>query len=281
MHSNTVTVIIPTYNRRQCLGRALESVYLQSSVRLEIIVIDDGSTDDTSNWLEQHHPTVKCIKQGNHGVSHARNRGIDQATSEWIALLDSDDAWQPNKLQAQLSALAETQHRLCHTNEIWIRDGQRVNVMQKYKKHHGNIFPHCLPLCCISPSSALIHSSVFTEIGHFDESLPACEDYDFWLRYCARHPVTLVEDALTVKYGGHADQLSRSHWGMDRFQVRALSKLLSSQVLTAHDTTLTRAALQRKLRILFKGAIKHGNIELQEQCLGLASQHQLSRLKEC
>ncbi|MET0093096.1 MAG: glycosyltransferase family A protein, partial [Sedimenticola sp.] len=205
-----ISVIIPTHNRADLLERALKSVQAQTLPPLEVIVVDDGSEDHTREMVSEKFPRVHYLHQPNRGVSSARNLGISEARGDWIALLDSDDEWLPSKLASQKTRLeSQPGHHICHTEEIWIRNGKRVNQMKKHTKQGGAIFQHCLPLCVISPSSVLIHKSVFREVGLFDESLPACEDYDLWLRICARYPVTYVEQPQIVKYGGHEDQLSR------------------------------------------------------------------------
>ncbi|MET0050456.1 MAG: glycosyltransferase [Candidatus Thiodiazotropha sp.] len=252
-----VSVIIPTHNRVHTLPRALDSVLAQSHAAHEIIVIDDGSSDGTPELMTQHYAHCVYLRQDNRGVSAARNRGIREASGEWLALLDSDDSWMPEKLERQLEQLtAEPQLRLCHSEEIWIRNGKRVNAMRKHAKQGGHIFEHCLPLCVISPSAALLHHSLFDDYGGFDEELPACEDYDLWLRICSREAVAFVDEPLVVKYGGHEDQLSRRHWGMDRFRVHALRKLLDTQHLSSSDRLKTLQTLEQKCRILIQGAEK-------------------------
>jgi len=264
-----VTVVIPTFNRAELLARAIESVLIQK-LDLEIIVVDDGSTDHTEQLIGNNYPEVRYIKQSNQGVSAARNFAIKQASNEWIALLDSDDEWLPHKLVSQLAELKKTNLKICHTQEIWIRNGVRVNQMNKHKKHGGQIFKHCLPLCAMSPSSIVIHKSVFDDVGLFDESLPACEDYDLWLRIAAFYKVAYIEEPCIRKYGGHEDQLSRQYWGMDRFRVIALEKLLNDPHAVAcldYDSKLaTHNMLLKKLKILLKGAIKHDNQELIVEC---------------
>lgn len=166
-------------------------------------MVDDGSTDDTRQMVTSRYPQAVYLYQPNRGVSSARNLGITSAGGAWIALLDSDDEWLPGKLAAQLKLLGSLpDHRICHTEEIWVRNGTRVNQMKKHAKYGGKIFRHSLPRCIISPSSVLIHRSLFNRVGLFDESLPACEDYDLWLRICASHPVAFVESPQIVKYGG-------------------------------------------------------------------------------
>ena len=257
-----VSVVIPTFDRARVLPRALESVMAQSRPPTEVIVVDDGSTDDTAELVADRFPTTRLIRQENRGVSAARNRGIEAAAGEWIALLDSDDEWRPEKLEKQLYALqAQPELRICHTDEIWIRRGKRVNPRQIHAKHGGWIFRQCLPLCAMSPSSIVIHRSVFEEVGLFDEQLPACEDYDLWLRICHRYPVLLVDEPLVVKHGGHDDQLSTRIWGLDRFRIRALEKLIGEADLTTADQTAAIEELIRKIEIYLGGAVRRGRLE--------------------
>ena len=258
-----ISVIIPTWNRAHRLLPALESVCKQTHRAHEILVIDDGSTDATRNLVSAGFPGVRYHYQDNHGVSHARNTGIRRATGDWIALLDSDDRWHPAKLERQIQVLGENPaYRICHTDEIWIRNGKRVNPMRKHAKEGGHIFRHNLPRCAISPSAVLISKQLLVETGNFDERLPACEDYDLWLRLCARHPVLFLDEPLTIKYGGHADQLSRRYWGMDRFRIYALDKVIRSGVLSAADRIAAVQMLLEKAAIVTRGAVKHGNTDL-------------------
>lgn len=264
-----LSVIIPTYNRMDLLQRAIESVLCQQLPHnldsLQVIVVDDGSTDNTAAMMASRFPDVSYIEQPNGGVSAARNRGLREANGDWIALLDSDDEWLPKKLLDQFEMLAESQLLVCHTQEIWLRNGTRVNQMDKHQKQGGWIFEHCLPMCAMSPSSIIIHNNVFKDVGNFDESLPACEDYDLWLRITARYEVAYIEQACINKYGGHEDQLSRQHWGMDRFRVLALEKILQSDLSPSMRNAAT-IMLIKKLTILLNGAIKRGNAELIKDC---------------
>ena len=258
-----ISVIIPTWNRASCLGDALESVYAQRQLPHEVIVVDDGSTDNSREIIKRDFKDVRYLYQENSGVSSARNTGIQAADGDWIALLDSDDRWEPHKLECQQLALrAQPDAKLCHSDEIWIRNGKRVNPMKKHAKRGGLIFKHCLPLCVISPSAAIIKRELFDETGLFDETLPACEDYDLWLRICANHPVAYVDEPLLIKYGGHADQLSRRHWGMDRFRIQALEKIVASGTLNSDDLAAAQNMLQEKLRIVIEGAKKRNNTEI-------------------
>jgi len=258
-----ISVVIPSYNRAHTLQRALQSVSAQSSAVDEVILVDDGSTDDSAAMVARQFPQVTVIRQPNAGVSAARNRGIAAAQHEWIALLDSDDCWLPHKIQTVRDAAAtHPGFILYHSDEIWVRRGVRVNPMQKHRKSGGWIFAQCLPLCAISPSAAVIQKSTLQDLGLFDESLPACEDYDLWLRLCQRFPVHYIDQALITKYGGHEDQLSRQYPAMDRFRARALHRLLATTTLQADDFEAARNTLLGKLEILIKGARKHQNHSL-------------------
>lgn len=244
----------------------------------EIIIVDDGSTDSSASKLQFHYgDQIKVIQQSNSGVSAARNHGIERSTGNWIALLDSDDAWHSEKLQKQRQTIAsDNTCVLCHTNEIWIRNGVRVNQMKKHQKSGGDIFKNCLPLCVISPSSVLIRRDVLDESGLFDTTLPACEDYDLWLRICSKYKTHYLPQQLLSKYGGHADQLSKKHWGMDRFRIRSLQKLLSQTKLTDEQKQLALNMLERKTIILLKGAIKHNNHDLSAECRSILTQNNFS-----
>lgn len=258
----SVGVVIPTFNRAHTLGRALDSVFAQTLPSQQVIVVDDGSSDSTADVVAGY-PGVSYLRQENHGVSAARNFGISHCDCDWIALLDSDDEWLPEKLRVQFGALAENPgHRLVHCDEIWIRNGRRVNPADRHRKRGGWIFEYCLPLCVISPSAAVIEKSLFDETGGFNEQLPACEDYDLWLRICSRHPVLYVDQPLLRKYGGHADQLSRKHWGMDRFRVRALRDVILAGELSPEHRSAALKMLRMKCEILIEGGRKRGNSEV-------------------
>ena len=255
-----ISVVIPSFNRAHTLPRALQSVYRQTAPVDEVILIDDGSTDGSCAGLESQFPGLRVIRQAQQGVSTARNLGIREARHDWIALLDSDDCWLDHKIERlREAAVANPDYVLYHSDEIWIRDGVRVNPMHKHRKTGGWIFQRCLPLCAISPSTTLIRKSTLLELGLFDENLPACEDYDLWLRLCHRYPVYFVDEALVTRYAGHADQLSQRYPQMDRFRVRSLARLLEQESLEPDDYRAALNTLLKKLDILLNGARKHGN----------------------
>ncbi|NOT83601.1 MAG: glycosyltransferase family 2 protein [Methylococcaceae bacterium] len=254
-----ISVIIPTYNRCEYLQRALQSVISQTAPAFEIIVVDDGSDDGTTTMLAKQFPQISCHYQPNSGISAARNLGIQQATGDWLAFLDADDTWHPQKLQLQSAALAAApDYRISHTDEVWIRKGVQVNPPQKYAKQGGWMFEYCLNLCALSPSTVMIHREVFNVVGLFDTDLPACEDYDLWLRICAIYPVLLLNQKLSTKYGGHADQLSATVQGLDQYRVQALLKIINSRSLNAENLQAALKILISKAGIFRQGAAKRG-----------------------
>jgi glycosyltransferase involved in cell wall biosynthesis len=257
-----VSVIIPTYNRKNLLKRALHSVSIQTFVPQEIIVVDDGSSDGTKDWVLEGFPYVRYIYQHNSGVSSARNRGIREAKGSWIAFLDSDDEWMPDKLEKQERAINNSKEAwLCHTNEIWVRNSVRVNQMKKHQKYGGNVFENCLDICRISPSSALIKREVFEMVGLFDESLKVCEDYDLWLRITSVLPIIFLDQPLIVKYGGHADQLSRVDHGIEQYRIKSLEKILRSESLSVDQSKRAKLHLLKKLEVFSNGLEKRKKLK--------------------
>lgn len=254
-----VSVIIPVYNRTLQLKSAVDSVLAQTFKDIEVLVIDDGSTVDIGPFVAAD-PRVKIVRQKNRGVSAARNAGIKLARGKYIALLDSDDAWLPEKLIKQVKYMDEHPELLIsQTEDIWFRHGQRVNPHNKHQKKAGDIFIDSLELCLISPSAVIMRRELFDKVGLFDETLLACEDYDLWLRVTSRYPVGLLPEQLIVRYAGHPDQLSVKYWGLDRFRVRSLTKILRME-LSAEQREALKKVLKQKLNILMTGAGKRGRL---------------------
>ena len=253
-----VSVIIPTYNRAALVQQAVASVKAQTYRDFEIVVVDDGGTDGAYEVLSAdrelrvlHHPSRR-------GVSAARNTGITAARGEWLAFLDSDDLWLPDKLARQVLLLeGAPELRLCQTDETWVRRGVRVNKPAAHGKMAGRIFLPSLARCMISPSAVMLHRRLLEDHGGFDAALPAAEDYDLWLRLTWRYEVGLVDEPLVIKRGGHPDQLSRQ-WGIDRFRIRALVKLLQDPELPEAYARAARRMLAAKCAIYAQGCDKRG-----------------------
>lgn len=254
-----VSVIIPTYNRARFLREALASVLSQTYRPLEIIVVDDGSIDETPRLITGF--PVRYVRGPHRGVAAARNRGIRLARGPFLAFLDSDDLWLPEKLARQVAFFeAHPEAVAVQPEEIWIRRGRRVNPKRRHAKEGGFIFHRCVELCVVSPSGVMLRKEVLVEVGTFDESFPACEDYDLWLRLSARYPIHLIREPLVVKRGGHADQLSRQP-GLDWFRLLALQKVLYDPHLTPAMRLLARREALKKGRIFLQGALKRGKLK--------------------
>lgn len=252
-----ISVIIPSYNRKDTLSRALNSVLSQTYKPQEIILVDDGSTDGTRVWIIENYPMVQYLFQPRGGVSAARNKGIQHSTCDWISFLDSDDEWLPKKLEEQIQHLkANGGSSFSHTNEIWVRNGVRVNQMKKHQKYGGEIFEKCLDICRISPSSVLIKKRILEEVGAFDESLEVCEDYDLWLRITAKYSVSFLDTPQIIKYGGHKDQLSKVKNGIEQFRIQSLEKIISQDLLTELQYSSAKIMLLKKLNIYANGLKK-------------------------
>jgi glycosyltransferase involved in cell wall biosynthesis len=269
-----VSVIIPTYNRAAMVVEAVESVLAQEGVDFELIVVDDGSTDDTPSRLDRLSSRVHYHRQPRSGVSASRNRGVALSRAPLIAFLDSDDLWLPGKLHVQKAFMdGHPGATICQAQEIWVRNGRRLNPRIRHRKPSGDIFRRSLELCLVSPSAAMIRHELFDRVGYFDEALPMAEDYDLWLRVAAEYPVYLLPEPLVIKRGGHPNQLSATP-GIDRYRITALEKLLRSGRLSSEQREWTWAALRDKCRVYGNGCLKRGKEEEAKAILALPHVYQ-------
>ncbi|PJE04203.1 MAG: glycosyl transferase [Leptospira sp.] len=256
----TFSIIIPTFNRAHTIIRTLNSVKIQNlSKEIEVILVDDGSTDNTAtvvnNWIENNKLEIKYLSQTHQGVSKARNFGVSQSNANWICFLDSDDEWLANKLKKQLQyILINPNIRIFQTEEIWFRNGIRVNAHKKHKKISGNIFQESLLQCMITTSSVAIRRDLWLENHGFDTKLSSCEDYDLWLRITCKEEIGLLPENLLIRYGGAKDQLSIIYPVMDRFRIYAIIK--NWNIFNQNQKYLAQEVLFKKLSILKTGLEK-------------------------
>jgi glycosyltransferase involved in cell wall biosynthesis len=268
-----VSVIIPTYNRGWIIQEAIDSVLDQDFNDYELIVVDDGSEDNTLEILEAYGKAIEVLQQGNRGVSAARNRGIEEATGRLLAFLDSDDLWLPKKLSTQVKFFENNADALINqTQEIWNRNGLRVNPKKRHHKFSGMIFERSLELCLVSPSAVMIAKDLFDTVGVFDENLPACEDYDLWLRISCRYPVHLTDLPLVIKRGGHDDQLSKGV-GLDKYRIQSLLKIIESDLLLPQQYRAAITTLKEKCKVYAGGCRKRGRIQEAEYFYELAEKY--------
>ena len=266
-----IDVIIPTFNRASVLPRAIASVIEQSFQNFQLYIIDDGSTDETRSVVEKYlqNKKVHYLHQTNQGVSSARNLGIKNSSSEWICFLDSDDEWLPQKLAIQ-NAFSEVnpQFNFIHSNEIWIRNGIRVNAKAKFDKGPHDLFKRSLELCLISPSTVMLKRELIHKHNYFDESFEVCEDYDLWLKILVTEDIGFISENLIKKYGGHEDQLSTKHPAMDFWRVRSMIKLFSTLEHGRKREQLQKE-IEKKSLLLMRGFEKHQQYEKKNELLNL------------
>ena len=256
------TVVIPTFNRKKFLKRSTDSVLNQTYKDFELIIVDDGSTDATIELMADYTGKgINYIRTPNLGVSHGRNTGIKNSRGSYIAFLDSDDYWESTKLEHVIYEINKSPDiNIFHTEEIWYKNGKLLGQKKKHKKPDGYVYENCLPLCCIGMSTSVVKRTLFDEIGMFDEKLPACEDYDLWLRACLRNEVKLIKEPLTIKDGGRDDQLSNQA-GLDKYRIYALEKMINSGKLSGEKLELTISELEKKCTIFANGSEKRGKLE--------------------
>jgi glycosyltransferase involved in cell wall biosynthesis len=257
-----VSIIIPTYNRRAMLLEAIDSVLAQSNQSFELIVVDDGSTDGTAEHLTRLGKAVRVERIDHRGPAAARNRGVALARAPLIAFLDSDDLWAPTKLERQLAFMrANPDCAISQTNEIWIRNGRRVNPGLRHRKRAGDIFIDSLRTCLISMSATMMRTELFRSLTGFDESMLAAEDYDLWLRILIDHEAGLLDEPLVTRRAGHPDQTSATTPALDRFRILALTKLLADDRLSPARRTAVVEVLVEKCRIYAGGLTRRGRID--------------------
>ena len=284
------TVIIPTFNRREMVSAAIASVAAQVEVKFELIIVDDGSTDGTwealAVWaarLSAAHADrmiVRTLRLENRGVAAARNAGAAAAAAPLLAFLDSDDLWRIGKLRRQVHFMeAHAELSICQTAEIWMRRGRRVNPGVRHRKRAGDLFVDSLRTCLISPSAVMMRTSLFHQLGGFDEDLLAAEDYDLWLRVVIDHQVGLIDEPLVTRQAGHYDQLSATIPALDRFRILSLMKLLARHDLPAQRRDMVVDALVEKCRIYAKGLANRGRQETASFILDSASRAKTEWLK--
>jgi glycosyltransferase involved in cell wall biosynthesis len=239
-----ISVIIPCFNCEMYVVASVRSVYAQRWPRIEVIVVDDGSTDRSAELVRANFPDVRLIQQPNQGVAAARNNGLAHATGEWIAFLDADDIWLENKLAMQWALLqgnpgARMGYAAWH---VWQSDAPEPagELLEQLRADatvsdrtlppgtSGWIYPALLLDCVVWTSTVLVHRSVFDEVGVFDTGLRIGEDYDLWLRASRvtkilrvpdklalyrTHPASITKSAPTRNYQGIVIQRALDRWG--------------------------------------------------------------------
>ncbi|HSE36866.1 MAG TPA: glycosyltransferase [Blastocatellia bacterium] len=246
-----VSVIIPTYNSANYVIDAVDSVLNQSFDDLEVLVIDDGSTDETESLLSRYSEPVRYIRQQNGGVAVARNRGISESRGRYVAFLDADDTWLPDKLAVQIGALrAHTGHRFCYTaftlvasdlSPLGIVGSKRQGRALEDLLLRGNVVGSICTVLC--------ERSLFEKAGVFDPALSQCADWDMWVRLAAMTEF-LYLDRPTVTYRQHGSNMSRNAPLLERDSVRVLEKGFAMPEVSSSLRANRRSALARNYMVL-------------------------------
>lgn len=271
MSEPKISVVIPTYNRAGCVGDAIDSVLSQTYADYEIIVVDDGSTDETRKTLERYGDRIRYIHQENAGVSAARNRGIMEARGEWVAFLDSDDEWLPEKLSMQMECLSRHPDVIGLVCDVEIVMGEQTRKLFEIRNYlgHSGCQRNVRPLISVLNSMFATPSWVFKKqaieaAGFFNEGISLYEDLEFSTRIALQGSWGIVSQALVRVFRKTSDSLSAQHVREHTITPRNLI-LIYQNLKQTSSLTLTEQQYVRK--------------RLSEQYFSLG--YELMRLKSC
>lgn len=246
-----VSVIIPAYNSARYLPEAIESVLRQTFTDLELLVIDDGSTDETAAVVSRYPAPVRYIRQENGGVAVARNRGIQESRGRYVAFLDADDTWYPDKLKQQVESLQkQSECRLCYSaftvvdsslKALYVNRSDRSGTALEDLLLRGNIVGS---ICTV-----LMERSLYEQEGGFDPAFSQCADWDMWIRL-ARHTEFLYIDTPLVTYRYHDSMMSRNARLLEDDSIRVLHKGFAIPGLSRSLRARRRAAIGRNYMVL-------------------------------
>ncbi len=204
-----VSVIIPVYNAGKTIREALDSVLAQTYRDFELIIVNDGSTDDSDavihRYITDGRGDITCVAQKNKGAAAARNAGIRIARGELIAFLDADDLWDTDKLKTAVDALeARPEAMMVFSDMRHSVDGKMIHASYLHERGYrhvssGQVYDNLLKENFIFTPTVVMRKSVFATIGYFDESLKIAEDYDLWLRVARDHEVLFVDRPLVTR----------------------------------------------------------------------------------
>ena len=249
LRMRTVSVVIPTHNLAAYLGEAIDSALGQSYKDLEIIVVDDGSTDDTETVVNRYRDKIVYLKQERRGVAAARNRGIRASHGEYVAFLDADDLWLPEKLEEQIPYLdQDLRVGMVCSDWLVVSEAGAVgpSVLHRCKNAgSGYMFREIVQASFILTSTVVVRRSSLDNAGLFDESFPTAEDLDLWLRISYRNNIALLRKPLVIKRNRNSN-LSSDYRLASIFRVKLLQKALTSFTdLSAPDRRLVRNMLSK------------------------------------
>lgn len=249
MNEMIVSVIIPAFNSEQYIAECIDSVLVQTFQDFEIIIIDDGSTDDTVSIISEYkNDRIKLFHQDNSGSAAARNYGVKQSSGIWIAFIDADDIWLPDKLQKQLEHCSN--QAWSHTDLFF-----HGSFYPKYtkatdftSKHSGFILNNLLVENSIGTSSVVLKKEIFHELGGFNTDLRALQDWDLWLRIAEKYQACYIDQPL-VYYRVHTSSVSRNVRKTLPYHINLIDRVFSQQSIHRQQQKLKYKALSRSCRI--------------------------------
>jgi teichuronic acid biosynthesis glycosyltransferase TuaG len=242
-----VSAIIPTYNYARYAAAAVESALSQSFKDLEIVVVDDGSTDETAETLRPFGRCIRYIRQAHRGLAAARNMGIRVSRGRYLAFLDSDDLWLPDKTSMQIAQLDPNPAvGLVYCEAALFTEASPTEIPHSYWAHHpsGRILPSLLRHNVVPSPTPMVRREMFDQVGLFDESLGACEDWDMWIRIAQVSEFGYV-DRVLAKYRLHSANMSLDHERMMRNRFRVLEKAFAAAGVSAEARRLRRSIVSR------------------------------------
>lgn len=259
-----VSVVVPVYNAADHLRDTLDSIFNQTYKNLEVVAVDDGSSDDSVEILKSYGDRVVVVQQANAGPAAARNLGVEKANGSWIAFLDADDLWQPDKIEKQIQGLGGCSWS--YTDSIFmggVNDGKRDSELND--KLSGEVLDALI--CCnfIGTSSVMIRRDVFLDIGGFDRSLRSIQDWDLWMRVAGEHPIAYLDEPM-VRYRVHAASTSRSTRKTLPNHLKVIDKIFSPQGVAAHKSHLKPVTKAKSMGICSQIAEEEGDYSFALKC---------------
>jgi glycosyltransferase involved in cell wall biosynthesis len=269
--SSLVSVVIPVYNGERYVRECMDNVFRQTHRPLEVIVVDDGSTDGTGEILNRYPLPIRVVRTEHRNLPSARNRGIESASGEFIAFLDVDDLWLAEKIEKQVVVFQRRPEigLACTDVEKFPASGRRRSkerLQLGRKLNRSEAFPLLIRRNFITPSSVMIRRSVSASFGAFDESLNSCEDWEYWLRLAARGVRMAFLDEPLVLYRAHEANMSRFTDRMHEGRLAAVQKTFRSSGLPERYRPHERECLARIYYESANAFYSAGETDLFEDC---------------
>ncbi|MCK5311333.1 MAG: glycosyltransferase [Desulfobacteraceae bacterium] len=261
-----VSVVIPTYNRKDIISRAIESVYNQIYKNYEIIIVDDGSTDGTVDYLKEHYNNkIHYVFQKNRGASSARNKGISKAKGKYIAFLDSDDEWVDTKLETQVAFLKKNPEIALLCGKTYRSDNIKKVNTPLTEEITGNLFTTLYSHSFVSTPTVIVKKEILDQVGAFDLNYKSAEDFDLWLKITHEYKCAFLPDLVAVVNRGddnlstdkitlhiHALDILEKHYDKQLIPDRVYKKAISNSLIALGRNYLTSEQISKAKECFFR-----------------------------